>query len=205
MQGEGLKLILSGPSGSGKGTIVKELIKNEQFILSISATTRTPRAGEVDGQHYFFKSKEDFEEMIAQKALLEYACFCDNYYGTPKAFIDQAVEEGKDVILEIEVQGALQVKNVYPDAIFIFIMPPTFEELKNRLIGRGTETEEVIHQRLARAIKELELYQEYDYIVVNDDLNVAVQDIISIAQAEKSRSYRYKTYIQEMLDHKGGN
>ncbi len=204
MQGEGLKLILSGPSGSGKGTIVKELIKDDQFIVSISATTRKPREGEEHGTHYFFKSKEDFEEMIAQKALLEYACFCDNYYGTPKAFIDQAVEEGKDVILEIEVQGALQVKKVYPDAIFIFIMPPTFEELKSRLIGRGTETEEVINQRLQRAIQELELYKEYDYIVVNDDLDVAVQEVIAIAQAEKARSHRYKNYIEEMLSHKGG-
>ncbi len=205
MQGEGLKLILSGPSGSGKGTIVKELIKDDQFIVSISATTRKPREGEEHGTHYFFKSKEDFEEMIAQKALLEYACFCDNYYGTPKAFIDQAVEEGKDVILEIEVQGALQVKKVYPDAIFIFIMPPTFEELKSRLIGRGTETEEVINQRLQRAIQELELYKEYDYIVVNDDLDVAVQEVIAIAQAEKARSHRYKNYIEEMLSHKGGH
>lgn len=205
MQGEGLKIILSGPSGSGKGTIVKELIKRDNFVLSISATTRNPREGELHGSHYFFKSKEEFEGMIAKNELLEYACFCDNYYGTPKAFIDDVVHSGKDVILEIEVQGALQVKSVYPDAIFVFIMPPTIEELHSRLIGRGTETKEVIAKRLARAEEELTLYKEYDYIVINDNLDLAVEEINGIVQAEKSKSYRYKTYIEDMLKNKGGN
>lgn len=200
MQNEGLKIILSGPSGSGKGTIVKELIKDDHFVLSISATTRKPREGEVHGSHYFFKSKEEFESMIAKAELLEYACFCDNYYGTPKAFIDDTIQSGKDVILEIEVQGALQVKSVYPDAIFVFIMPPTMAELRSRLIGRNTETQDVIEKRLTRAVDELKLYREYDYIVINDDLDLAVEQIKHIVHAEKSKSYRYKNYIKEMLE-----
>ncbi|MGL4800459.1 MAG: guanylate kinase [Cellulosilyticaceae bacterium] len=200
MQNEGLKIILSGPSGSGKGTIVKELLKDEQFVVSISATTRNPREGEVHGTHYFFKSKEEFESMIAKAELLEYACFCDNYYGTPKDFVDQTILTGKEVILEIEVQGALQVKSVYPDAIFVFIMPPTMAELRSRLIGRNTETPEVIEKRLMRATDELKLFKEYDYIVINDDLDLAVEQIKHIVNAEKSKSYRYKNYIQEMLE-----
>ncbi|MGL6173457.1 MAG: guanylate kinase [Cellulosilyticaceae bacterium] len=205
MQSEGLKIILSGPSGSGKGTIVKELIKESNFVVSISATTRGPRVGEEHGVHYFFKQKEEFEEMIAKEELLEYANFCGNYYGTPKSFIDESIQEGTDVILEIEVQGALQVKNVYPDAIFIFIMPPTFEELKNRLIGRNTETPDVIEKRLARAEDELLHYADYDYIVINDTIEQATAQIKEIVNAEKLKSYRYKQYIQDMLNSKGGN
>ena len=199
MQSEGLKLILSGPSGSGKGTIVKELIKDDHFVLSISATTRKPRLGEEHGIHYFFKTTEEFEEMIAKEELLEYANFCNNYYGTPKAFINETIESGKDIILEIEVQGAMQAKSAYPDAILIFIMPPTFEELQSRLVGRGTESKEVIEARLKRAEEELLLYKEYDYIVINDNLEDAVTAIKHIVRAEKLRSYRYKDYIEQML------
>lgn len=205
MQSEGLKIILSGPSGSGKGTIVKELIKESNFVVSISATTRGPRVGEEHGVHYFFKQKEEFEEMIAKEQLLEYANFCGNYYGTPRSFIDESIQEGTDVILEIEVQGALQVKNVYPDAIFIFIMPPTFAELKSRLIGRNTETPDVIEKRLARAEDELLHYADYDYIVINDTIEQATAQIKEIVNAEKLKSYRYKQYIQDMLNSKGGN
>lgn len=205
MQSEGLKIILSGPSGSGKGTIVKELIKESNFVVSISATTRGPRVGEEHGVHYFFREKEEFEEMIAKKELLEYANFCGNYYGTPKSFIDETIKDGTDVILEIEVQGALQVKEVYPEAIFIFIMPPTFEELKKRLVGRNTETPEVIQKRLARAEDELLHYKEYDYIVVNETIEEAATQIKEIVKAEKLKSYRYKQYIQDMLNSKGGN
>lgn len=205
MQSEGLKIVLSGPSGSGKGTIVKELVKEDNFLVSISATTRSPRIGEEHGVHYFFKSKEQFEEMIAKEELLEYANFCDNYYGTPKSFIDDSIKEGKDVILEIEVQGAMQVKSIYPDAIFIFVMPPTLEELKNRLIGRNTESQEVVEKRLKRAEDELLLYKEYDYIVVNETLEEAATMIKEIVATEKLRSYRYKQYIQDMLNTKGGN
>ena len=199
MQSEGLKLILSGPSGSGKGTIVKELIKEENFVVSISATTRQPRVGEEHGKHYFFKTTEEFEEMIAKEELLEYANFCNNYYGTPKAFITETIKSGKDIILEIEVQGAMQAKSAYPDALLIFIMPPTFEELQSRLIGRGTESEDVIKARLKRAKEELLAFKEYDYIVINDNLEEAVANIKQIVQAEKLRSYRYKSYIEHML------
>lgn len=202
MQNEGLKIILSGPSGSGKGTIVKALLQDDQFVLSISATTRNPRPGEEDGTHYFFKSKKDFEAMIADNQLLEYACFCDNYYGTPKAFIVDTVKKGKDVLLEIEVQGALQVKSVFPDAIFVFIMPPTMKELRSRLIGRNTETPDIIEKRLERAIDEVAQFKEYDYIVINDDLQTAVEAIKHIVSAEKAKSYRYKRYIDEMLSNK---
>lgn len=199
MQSEGLKLILSGPSGSGKGTIVKELIKEENFVVSISATTRKPRVGEEHGKHYFFKTTEEFEEMIAKEELLEYANFCNNYYGTPKVFINETIKSGKDIILEIEVQGAMQAKSAYPDAILIFIMPPTFEELQSRLIGRGTESDDVIEARLNRAREELLAFKEYDYIVINDNLEDAVTEIKQIVQAEKLRSYRYKSYIEQML------
>lgn len=197
---EGLKIVLSGPSGSGKGTIVKELVKNEQFLLSISATTRQPRQGEQEGVHYFFKSKETFESMIAQNELLEYAKFCDNYYGTPKAFIEESVKKGKDVILEIEVQGAQQIKNIYPDAVFIFIVPPSLSELEKRLVGRNTETRTVIDQRLKRAKEELEMYETYDYLVVNDRLASATEDILGIVKTEKLKSSRCKAQIQNVIE-----
>ena len=186
----GLKIVLSGPSGSGKGTLVKELIKNEQFLLSISATTRKPRQGEEEGVHYFFREREEFETMIANNELLEYAEFCGNYYGTPKAFIEESVKNGKDVILEIEVEGAMQVKEIYPDAVFIFIVPPSLTELENRLVGRNTETREVIERRLARAKEEMMLAKKYTYIVVNDIAERAAEDLEAILVAEKLRTAR---------------
>lgn len=195
----GLKIVLSGPSGSGKGTIVKELIKDEQFLLSISATTRSPRQGEEEGVHYFFKTKEAFETMIANDELLEYAQFCGNYYGTPKAFIEDSVKNGKDVILEIEVEGAMQIKEIYSDAIFIFVIPPSLVELENRLVGRGTEERTVIDQRLARAKEELALYKNYDYVVVNDRLVEALEEIRCIVQAEKLRSAYYQEKIEKVI------
>ena len=145
---KGIIVVVSGPSGSGKGTIVSELIKNEQYALSISATTRKPRLGEEEGIHYFFKSKEEFMDMIEKRELVEWAEFCDNYYGTPKFYVESKMNEGKDVILEIEVQGALQVKKLYPEAVLIFIVPPSLKELKNRLINRGTESSEIIEKGL---------------------------------------------------------
>lgn len=201
---QGLKIVLSGPSGSGKGTIVKELIKDESFKLSISATTRLPRQGEEDGLHYFFKTKEAFEKMIAENELLEHANFCGNYYGTPKSFIEECVKDGKDVILEIEVQGAAQIKEIYPDALFIFVIPPSLTELEKRLIGRNTETTQVIEQRLKRAKEELSLYKEYDYVVINDNIESAAENIQKIVQAEKLRSHRFKEDILGILNHKGG-
>lgn len=195
----GLKLVLSGPSGSGKGTLVKELIKNEQFLLSISATTRQPRQGEQEGVHYFFKEREDFEQMIKQDELLEYAEFCGNYYGTPKAFIEESVDHGKDVILEIEVEGAMQIKKIYPDAVFIFVVPPSLSELESRLVGRNTETREVIDKRLGRAREELALYTQYDYVVVNDRLVEAIDEINCIVRAEKLKSCFCKDKIESII------
>ena len=197
----GLKIVLSGPSGSGKGTIVKELVQEEQFVLSISATTRQPRQGEEEGVHYFFKQRDEFEAMIADHQLLEYAEFCGNYYGTPKAFIDKSVKNGKDVILEIEVEGAMQVKKIYPEAVFILVVPPSLEELESRLVGRNTEQRAVIDQRLARAKEELELYHHYDYVVVNDRLVEAVEEIKCIVRAEKLKSSFNKETIENMIHH----
>lgn len=192
---KGLKIVLSGPSGSGKGTIVKELTKEEQFLVSISATTRLPRQGEEDGVHYFFKTKEMFESMILQNELLEYAEFCGNYYGTPRQFIEESIQQGKDVILEIEVEGAMQVKKIYPDAVFIFIVPPSLTELENRLVSRNTEVKEVIDRRLARAKEELEFYKQYDYVVINDRLIEAIDEIKCIVRAEKLKSSRIEQFM----------
>ena len=197
---KGLKIVLSGPSGSGKGTIVKELISDDQFLLSISATTRAPRQGEEEGVHYFFKTREDFEQMIAQNELLEYAEFCGNYYGTPKAFIEESVKNGKDVILEIEVKGAMQIKEIYPDAIFIFVVPPSLKELESRLIGRNTEAREVIDKRLNRAKEELALYDQYDYVVVNDRLVEAIEEIKCIVRSEKLKSGFSEQVIKNIMD-----
>lgn len=198
---EGLKIVLSGPSGSGKGTIVKELIKDERFKLSVSATTRASREGEEDGKHYFFKTEEAFCQMIEKNELLEYAKFCGNYYGTPKSFIEECVKKGKDVILEIEVQGAAQIKDIYPDAVFVFVIPPSFTELESRLIGRNTETSEVIRKRLERAKEEIYLYKEYDYIIINDNIERAAAFIRQIADVEKLKSDRFKQDIESILNH----
>lgn len=195
----GLKIVLSGPSGSGKGTIVKELIKDEQFLLSISATTRAPRQGEKEGVHYFFKTRDEFEEMIKENELLEYAQFCGNYYGTPKAFIEDSVKHGKDVILEIEVEGAMQIKKIYPEAIFVFVVPPSLTELEKRLVGRATENRDVIDQRLTRAKEELALYNHYDYVVVNDRLVEALDEIKCIVRSEKLKSSYYKEKIENVI------
>lgn len=200
MRDKGLIIVISGPSGSGKGTIVQELIKNQELTLSISATTRKPRQGEQEGIHYFFKTHEEFEKMIQNNEFLEYAHFCDNYYGTPKKFIEETIQSGKDCILEIEVQGALQIKQTYKDAIFIFIVPPSLEELRKRLIGRNTENEEVIQKRLERAKEELQLYTEYDYVVDNDTVENAVTRIISIICAEKLKSQRSIGKIEKLLN-----
>ncbi len=200
MTKEGLKIIISGPSGSGKGTIVKELIKNPKCIISISATTRNPRPGEIHGEHYFYTAKEDFEKMIENKELLEYAQFCGNYYGTPKDFVEKTTKEGKNIILEIEVEGALQVKRMYPEAIFIFVIPPSLKELKDRLINRKTETMDVIEKRLTRAREELLYFKEYDYVVVNDNVDKATRAIENIIEAESQRSSNYKEKIKNIIE-----
>ena len=194
MAGSGLLIVISGFSGSGKGTIMKELIARypEEYALSISATTRGPREGEEDGREYFFKTKEEFLSMIEKGELLEYAQYVENYYGTPKAYVQEQLDAKKNVILEIEVQGALQVKKIYPEGVLIFMVPPNLEELGNRLTKRGTEDKETINKRLRRALEEMELVEEYDYLVINDTVEQATEDMLTIVAAEKMKCSRNK-------------
>lgn len=197
---KGILTVVSGFSGAGKGTIMKELLNkySEQYALSISATTRAPRTGETDGVEYFFKSREEFEQMIADEALIEYAQYVGNYYGTPRAYVEEQLEAGKDVILEIEIQGALKVKKRFPDTLLLFVTPPSADELKNRLVGRGTETMDVIESRLARALEEAEGIEEYDYLVINDVLSACVEEVHEIIQNEHYRVSRNIDAINTM-------
>ena len=173
---------------------MKELIARypEEYALSISATTRGPREGEEDGREYFFKTKEEFLSMIEKGELLEYAQYVENYYGTPKAYVQEQLDAKKNVILEIEVQGALQVKKIYPEGVLIFMVPPNLEELGNRLTKRGTEDKETINKRLRRALEEMELVEEYDYLVINDTIEQATEDMLTIVAAEKMKCSRNK-------------
>lgn len=199
MNKKGILTVVSGFSGAGKGTIMKELLKKyDNYALSVSATTRVPRPGETDGREYFFKTKEEFEKMIAQDELIEYASYVNNYYGTPKAYVEEQLEAGKDVILEIEIQGALKVKEKMPDTLLLFITPPSVEELRKRLVGRGTETMEVIESRLKRAGEEAEGMDRYDYLIVNDKLDICVEDVHEIIRGEHLRSFRNAEFIEHM-------
>lgn len=197
---KGTLFVISGPSGTGKGTVIKALLENhkDDVFLSISATTRLPRDGETDGTHYYFKTQDEFQSMIENNGLLEWACFCGNYYGTPKKSVDDMLETGIDVILEIEIQGAMKLKEKDVCAKYIFILPPSFEELKQRLIGRQTETPDVIEKRLETAKGELPYAQKYDYVVVNDDVEKAVCRIESIINAERCRVDKNKNLIEEV-------
>lgn len=192
MNKEGILIIISGPSGSGKGTVVEELIKKDKFALSISATTRKPRPYEENGKHYFFHTREEFKEMERKGQLLEWAEFCDNYYGTPRIYVEKELAQGKNVILEIEVQGALKVKKVYPECVLVFLMPPNLEELGNRLTHRATEDEETINKRIHRALQEMEYVSKYDYVVINDTIEKAKNSIETIVEAESMRCIRNK-------------
>lgn len=202
IQERGVLTVLSGFSGSGKGTIVQELLRQhpDEFALSISATTRSPREGEQDGREYFFKTGEEFEEMIRRGELLEYAKYVDHYYGTPKAYVEQKLAENKNVILEIEIQGALKIREQYPDALLLFVTPPSAEELKSRLVGRGTETLEVIEARLQRAAEEAEGVEAYDYLVINDDLQTCVDEVYHIIKSAKRRMQSNLQRIEQMRE-----
>ena len=196
---KGILTVLSGFSGAGKGTAMKRLMeKYDDYALSISATTRNPREGEVDGREYFFKATEEFEKMIAQDELIEYARYVNHYYGTPRSYVEEQLENGKDVILEIEIQGALKVKEKFPDTILVFITPPSAKELRRRLIGRGTESMEVIEQRLARAKEEAEGIDDYDCLIVNDDLESCVDELHSVIQNEKKKVARNGEFISKI-------
>ena len=197
---KGFLMVLSGPSGSGKGTVSAALMKkNKEIVFSTSVTTRTPRPGEVNGENYFFVSVEEFENMVQNDGLLEYAFVHTNYYGTPKDFVFEEIEKGEIVLLEIDVQGALQIKKRYKEAVFIFLLPPSMSELKQRLINRDTETEEEINTRFSNAYKELDFVGEYDFFVVNNTVEQAVTDIEHIIAAEKLRTKRFKNIKAEVL------
>lgn len=203
MKTKGIIVVVSGFSGAGKGTLMKELIKRyDNYELSISATTRKPRPGEENGREYFFVSKEEFEKLIGEDGLIEHACYVGNYYGTPKKFVQDKLDAGKDVILEIEIQGAIQIKKKFPNALLLFVMPPSVDELEKRLRGRGTETDDVIHGRLLRAKEEGQGIDEYDNIVINDDLDTCVSEmheIIKAAHFTPARNTEFIKGIQKQL------
>ncbi|MCR5604156.1 MAG: guanylate kinase [Lachnospiraceae bacterium] len=197
---KGILLILSGFAGSGKGTIVKELLdKYDNYALSVSATTRSPRPGEENGREYFFKTVKEFEAMIEADELLEYARYVDNYYGTPAEYVEKMLKDGKDVILEIEQQGALQIKEKRPDALLLFVMPPSVEEVYNRLKKRGTENEEMIMKRMRQGAKESEVIEKYDFLIINDDLDECVQRVHSTIQSAKYATFRNTDLIDDVI------
>lgn len=199
MKHKGILVVVSGFSGAGKGTLMKHLLENyANYALSISMTTRTPRAGEENGREYFFVSKEEFEDKIRNEGLIEYASYCSNYYGTPREYVEARLADGQDVILEIEIQGALKIKEKFPTALLLFVMPPTAAELKRRLVGRGTETPEIIEKRLARAEEEADGIESYDYIVINDDLDTCTKELHSIINAAHNAPKRNVEFIENM-------
>ena len=198
MNKKGILIVVSGFSGAGKGTIMKELLKQyDNYALSISATTRSPREGERNGREYFFKTKEEFQRLIEEDQLIEYAQYVENYYGTPREYVERCLDDGKDVILEIEVQGARKVKEKIPEAVLIFVTPPSAEELRARLVGRGTESMEVIESRLSRANEEAVVMPDYDYLLVNDDLEQCVEAMHGIIQAERCKMRRNETFQEK--------
>ena len=193
---KGVLTVVSGFSGAGKGTVMKRLIqKYDDYALSISVTTRKPREGERDGIEYFFKTKEEVETMIENDEFLEYARYVDNYYGTPRFYVEEMLAKGKNVILEIEIQGAMQIKAKNPEAVLVFVTPPSFEELRNRLVGRGTETADVIESRLKRASEEAEGMPSYDYILVNDQVEDCVDRLHQIILSERAKAQRNEEFI----------
>ena len=193
--------VVSGPSGSGKDTVLKGLFaENPDIVFSISSITRAMRPGEKEGEKYNFISREHFEEMIKNDLLLEHNVFVGNYYGTPRIPVEKAVSEGRDIIIEVDVNGAAQIRKKLPEAVTVFIMPPSFEELKRRLVGRGTESEELIEKRLRSALDEIRRAEEYDYIIVNDDAAAASQSLMSVIKACRLKTERQKNIINEVLE-----
>lgn len=198
MNKKGILMVVSGPAGVGKGTVCKQFLKeNPEVKLSVSATTRSPRPGEEHGREYYFLTKQEFEEKIKTDNLLEYVCFVDNYYGTLKSAVEEKIEAGTDVLLEIEVEGAMNVKKKFPESVLVFVIPPSFTELRDRLTGRGTETEEIIERRLSRALEEFECIKHYDYVLLNDSIENAVENLEKILSAEKLKVYRNQLLIEE--------
>ena len=201
MADRGILVVVSGFSGAGKGTLMKRLMeKYDNYALSVSATTRAPRPGEEHGREYFFHTKKEFEELILEDALIEYAQYVDNYYGTPKAYVEKQLNMGKDVILEIEIQGALKVKKKMPNTLLLFVTPPSAEELKRRLVNRGTESMEVIESRLSRASEEAEGMLEYDYILINDVIEDCVDNMHNIIQSQHDAVKNRQEFIKEITE-----
>ena len=199
MKHSGILIVVSGFSGAGKGTLMNRLVEEyDNYALSISATTRAPRPGEQDGREYFFLDKKEFEQRIEDGGFIEYACYLDNYYGTPKDYVNKQLEAGKNVVLEIEIQGAMKIKKQFPEALLLFVMPPDVAELERRLNGRGTETPEVVAKRLKRASEEAEGIEEYDYILINDDLETCVRQLNEIVEAAGSAPYRNEEFIENI-------
>jgi guanylate kinase len=199
MTHKGLLAVISAPSGTGKGTLLRELMESDKTIrCSVSATTRSPRRDEIEGKDYFFKTIEEFEGMISGNELIEWVEYCDNYYGTPRQHVSELLKEGYNVILEIEVEGALNVKKKFPDSILIFILPPSFTELEKRIKSRGTETLDSIKKRLDKARKEIEFIHKYDYVIVNSEIKKAAEEIRCILKAESLKINRNKEIINEI-------
>ena len=195
---QGTLAIVSGFSGVGKGTVVKDLVKRYPYALSISATTRQPREGEQHGREYYFIQREEFEEMIRRGELFEWARYVDNYYGTPKSFAMEALAEGRDVILEIEVQGALKIKAMVPEALMIFVVPPSMQVLKERLVGRGTESQETIAKRLRRTVEEIPFVQQYEYVVINHTVESCADEIHAIVSASHAKLERNLDHLENL-------
>lgn len=199
MTRRGLLIVVSGFAGSGKGTLMKRLTEEyEGYALSVSMTTRAPRPGEIHGREYFFVTREEFEQKIKADGLIEYATYVENYYGTPRAYVEEQRAAGKNVILEIEIQGALKVKERFPDTVLIFVLPPSIEELYRRLKNRGTETEDVIRKRMSRAAEEVDGIGKYDYIMINDEVEKSAEKLHSLIEAARSTPGRNEELIRNM-------
>ena len=201
MNQQGILVVVSGFSGAGKGTLMKELLKRyDNYALSVSATTRHPREGEKDGEDYFFVNREYFQQMIEEGRLVEYAQYVNHYYGTPRDYVEKKMAEGKDVILEIEIQGALKVKKRFPDALLIFVTPPSAGELRRRLVGRGTETIEVINARLRRAAEEASGMEAYDYLLINDEIDACVEQMHQLITLQHSKTCYHLDFLSRMRE-----